>query len=202
MQTEILPLSPLEIRDNLRAWVEERQPLKDDAIFINELGFYNKLENRTVDMAYRADLVLVNTRLIGFEIKSEKDNLKRWDSQKIAYTNVFDEVWLCTHCKHLDKALQSTPAHIGVVSVNRSNELELVREAVTSHGMNNIYDLSSMLWKDELIDLAMRHGIQWKSRTTKREARHILMNELTIQEVMAFVIERLQFRKNIANIDS
>lgn len=202
MKVEITPLSPIDIRDNLRVWREKRQPLEGDDIFINELGFYNKLEDCTVDMAYRADLVLASSRLIGFEIKSEKDNLKRWDSQKIAYTNVFDEVWLCTHCKHLDKAMLSTPDHIGVIAVNRSNELEIVREAVTDHGMNNIYDLSSMLWKDELIELAVRHNIKWKSRITKREARHILMNELTIQQVTVFVIEKLQFRKNIANVDS
>lgn len=189
-------LNALQIRDSLRLWIAGNTNMQDSDIFINELGFYNKIPDRTVDNAFRADLVLATDALVGFEIKSEKDSLKRWEAQKIAYTNVFDEVWLCAHHKHLDKAIATTPDHIGLIAVNNSNALEVVRRSVVGHGMNNAYDLSSMLWRDELDELAALHGIKWKSRTTKRQAREIVMTELAIDDVRRFLIKRLKIRKN------
>lgn len=190
------PLSALDIRDSLTSWETHNRLLSDTDFFINELGFYNKIPDETMDIAYRADLVLASDKLIGFEIKSEKDTLKRWESQKLAYTNVFDEVWLCTHSKHLKKAMATTPDHIGVLVVDDCNSLELVRKAVVGHGLNNTYDLSSMLWREELNELAQLHNIKWKSRTNKKQVREILAAELTLNIVMDFLIEKLSIRKN------
>ena len=51
-------------------------------------AFWNKDPESTVDCSFRADLALANGRLVGFEIKSQKDSLKRWTSQMMAYNNV------------------------------------------------------------------------------------------------------------------
>ena len=189
-------LSAVEIRDNLTSWELSRRLLSDSHFFINELGFYNKVEDSTVEAAYRADLVLASDKLVGFEIKSEKDTLKRWEAQKQAYTNVFNEVWLCCHHKHSSKAIANTPDHIGLLVVDDANNIELVRKAVIGHGLNNTYDLSSMLWREELDELGALHGIKWKSRTNKKEVREILAVELTLDTVMDFVIHKLNIRKN------
>lgn len=190
------PLSPLQIKAMVEDWSRGYHAITDDDLFIGELGFYNKLPDSTVDQAFRADLVVVNSGLIGFEIKSEKDNLKRWDAQKIAYTNVFNEVWLCCHHKHIKKAMVDMPKHIGILTINAENRLEITRLAVKDHGLNNTYDLSSMLWREELNELANLHKIKWKSRTNKREARAIIMKELSISDVMGFLIKKLKIRKS------
>lgn len=189
-------LSPIEIRELLKVWVNDKFELKANDILIDELGFFNKDKGSTVDNSYRADLVLANGRLVGFEIKSEKDTLKRWEVQKTAYTNVFDEVWLCTHSKHLERALQITPNHIGVILVDNFRSLAVVRNSKNNHGMNNVYDLTGLLWRNEINELASLYNIKIKSRATKREARDILAERLSLEEVRDFTLHKIKIRKS------
>lgn len=189
-------LNPIEIRESLKIWVTQRFELGKGDILIDELGFYNKSPSSTVDKSFRADLALANGRLVGFEIKSEKDSLKRWEAQKVAYTNVFDEVWLCSHAKHLSKAIETTPDHIGVILVDNFHSLAVVRKATSSHGMNNIYDLAGLLWREEINELAEMHSVKIKSRATKREARETLAAQLALEEVRNFVLCKLKLRKS------
>lgn len=189
-------LGPIEIRESLKVWVKKMFGLDKDDILINELGFYNKCMSSTVDKSFRADLALANGRLVGFEIKSEKDSLKRWESQKVAYTNVFDEVWLCTHVKHMNNALEITPKHIGLILCDNFSSMTVYRKAVRCHGMNNIYDLAGLLWRAEIDELAKLHRIEIKSRTTKREAREILAEQLELEDVRRFVLNKLKVRKS------
>lgn len=188
-------LSPIDIRLALRSWVEERFKINQNDLLIDELGFSNKDPNSTVDSSFRADLTLANGRLVGFEIKSEKDSLKRWRSQMNAYLNVFDEVWLCVHGKHLESALNITPKNIGIIVVDNFESLALVRVA-KNQSLNNAYDLSGLLWREELNDLAKMHGIQVKSRTTKNEVREILAENLDIEIIRTFVLKQLKIRKS------
>ena len=189
-------LGPIEIREILKIWIEKMFDLSKGDILINELGFYNKSVSSTIDKSFRADLALANGRLVGFEIKSEKDSLKRWDAQKVAYTNVFDEVWLCTHVKHMNTALENTPKHIGLILCDNFNSMTVYRKAVRCHGMNNIYDLAGLLWRTEIDELAELHKIKMKSRTTKREAREILAEQLVLEDVRHFVLHKLKIRKS------
>lgn len=190
------PLSPNNIREKLHQWVNESFSLSEHDILINELGFYNKDPLSTVDNAFRADLVLATNRLVGFEIKSEKDTLKRWTAQMLAYSNVFDEVWLCVHSKHIEKSIQVTPKHIGILMIDSFGSIAIVRSS-TQHKKNNIYDLSSMLWKDELIELACKYNLNAKSKMTKRQIRALLSERLTMNQVCDFTIGRLKVRKTL-----
>ena len=189
-------LNPIEIRETLREWVDNKFSLNENDVLINELGFYNKDKNSSVDNSYRADLVLANGRLVGFEIKSEKDSLKRWETQKVAYTNVFDEVWLCTHGKHLEKALASTPKHIGIILVDNTKSIAIAREAKKNHGLNNVYDLIGLLWREEVDELSKLYDIPIKTRATKKEAREILAKEISLQDARQFTLSKLKLRKS------
>ena len=188
-------LSPIDIRLALRGWIVERFKINQNDLLIDELGFSNKDPNSTIDSSFRADLALANGRLVGFEIKSEKDNLKRWITQMDAYLNVFDEVWLCVHGKHLESALTITPKTIGIIVVDNYESLALVRSA-KKQSSNNAYDLSGLLWRDELNDLASQHKIQIRSRTTKNEVREILAKNLDIEIIREFVLKQLKIRKS------
>lgn len=193
-------LSPIDIRCHLRTWVEDKFQLTNHDILINELGFFNKNPNSMIDNNYRADLALANGRLVGFEIKSEKDTLKRWEIQKVAYSNVFDEVWLCVHSKHLEKALAMTEQHIGILLIDNYGSLAVVRQATKNHGFNNIYDLSGLLWREEIDELTKSYKIKVKSRTTKKEVREMLAEHLSLEQVRDFVLQKIKLRK--ANLDN
>lgn len=189
-------LGPDDIRTALRSWVHEKFELKYNDILINELGFWNKDPKSTVDCSFRADLALANGRLVGFEIKSQKDSLKRWESQMTAYSNVFDEIWLCSHGKHLHRALDITDKHIGVLVVDDSGSISIVRYASENKKLN-FYDLSGLLWKDELLAFASLNNIvEVKSRMTKNEIRDILSIYSSLNDLKPYVLQRLKERKS------
>lgn len=194
-------LGPNDIRIALRSWVQNKFELKKDDLLINELGFWNKDPESTVDNSFRADLALANGRLVGFEIKSEKDSLKRWVSQMTAYNNVFDEVWLCVHGKHLEGVLKITKKHIGILLIDDYKSLAVVRHA-KANSSNNIYDLSGLLWREELNTLAKLYNIKISSRTTKNEVREILANELPKEIVRDYVLKQIKLRKGYQDSNS
>ncbi|MDC4753649.1 sce7726 family protein [Acinetobacter baumannii] len=189
-------LGPDDIRTALRNWVYKKFELKQNDILINELGFWNKDPESTVDCSFRADLALANGRLVGFEIKSQKDSLKRWTSQMIAYNNVFDEIWLCSHGKHLHRALDITDKHIGVLAVDDSGSITVVRYAAENRKLN-FYDLSGLLWKEELLAFAsLNNIIEVKSRMTKNEIRDILSKCSNLNKLKPYVLQKLKERKS------
>ncbi|MEX8062818.1 sce7726 family protein [Acinetobacter baumannii] len=189
-------LGPNDIRTALRNWVYKKFELKQNDILINELGFWNKDPESTVDCSFRADLALANGRLVGFEIKSQKDSLKRWTSQMMAYNNVFDEIWLCSHGKHLDRALDITDKHIGVLAVDDSGSITVVRYAAENTKLN-FYDLSGLLWKEELLAFAaLNNIIEVKSRMTKNEIRDILSKYSSVNKLKPYLLQKLKERKS------
>jgi hypothetical protein len=195
MFNEQLALKPNEIRSVLRNWVTDKFQLKHDDILIDELGFSNKDPNSTVDSSFRADLALANGRLVGFEIKSEKDSLKRWTAQMQAYSNVFDEVWLCTHNKHLLNAIKITPQHIGIMVIDDFKSIAVVRGS-SKHPLNNVYDLTGLLWREEINQLLKNHNLKISTRATKNEVRLFISQSLTLNEVRPFVLQQLKYRKS------
>lgn len=187
-------LSPVDIRLNLREWVECRMGLSPTDVLIDELGFVNRAKDKAPDYTYRADLALANGRLVGFEIKSGADTLKRWPDQSQAYLRVFDEVWLCTHGKHLEKAMAITPKQAGVLLVDDYGALAIVREAKKSKDVD-AYDLSGLLWKEELLDLCVLSQIETKSRDTKSVLRLKVSEKLDLDSIRSYVLGRLKVRK-------
>lgn len=191
------PISVQHINQLLHAWIETNYLFKDDTALINELGFYNRDPDSQVNKAFRADVVLACDKLIGFEVKSEKDSLKRWPSQSIAYSNVFNKVWLCTHSKHLVSALSTTPKHIGILLIDDLGSIAIVRTS-SANPAQNTYDLATMLWKEELIELSKLHDIMVKTSMTKRVLRELIQEHLSTDQVCEFVIKRLKARKGTA----
>ena len=62
-----------------------------NAMVIDELGLHHG--------SCRADIAIVNGRMIGYEIKGETDTLKRLSDQVRAYNAVFDRAAIITTSK-------------------------------------------------------------------------------------------------------
>lgn len=75
-------------------------------------------EMPVVSMSRRADLVVANGHLIGFEIKSDGDKTSRLHGQLAAYSQAFEGIVLVTGAKHLQECLEGTPSSVGVVAVD------------------------------------------------------------------------------------
>lgn len=187
-------LSPGEIRNQLVGWIRSNFDLKEGDILINELGFYNKSPNSTVDQIFRADLAVANGRLAAFEIKSGADSLKRWDAQMIGYLNVFDEVWLCCHGKHLQKAIEVTNKDIGILIVDDLGSIAIVRYA-QKNKLVNVYDLSGLLWREEINEFCKEFGISVTSRMTKKDVRDVMVEKACLDALKKFVLQKIKVRK-------
>lgn len=99
------------IKMHLIKWLNDRAML-NNAVLINELPVAD--ESRE-NFARRIDLSVANGKLLGFEIKSEFDNLDRLTGQVELYHKRFDKVFIVCAKKHTNKILKITNQAIGVI---------------------------------------------------------------------------------------
>lgn len=90
-----------------------------DSIVISELTVGN--------YANRADIVLVNSRLHCFEIKTSRDRLLRLEDQIQSYSDCFDLITVVVATTHLEKIGKSVPDYIGIIEIFGNNENILFR---------------------------------------------------------------------------
>lgn len=76
----------------------------------------------------RADLVILNGTATVYEIKSERDSLKRLDSQLEAYRQVFAQVCVIASEEFVDRTLQLSPSDVGVLALGSRHRITTVRK--------------------------------------------------------------------------
>ena len=77
-----------------------------------------------------ADLVFLNGTSKVFEIKTELDNLSRFDSQVNDYRKVFKQIYIVTHISLVDKFSQAIDSNVGIIVLTKNKTLKIVREAL------------------------------------------------------------------------
>ncbi len=120
----------------------------DDTVIVSEMPVFS--------MSRRADIVMANGRLIGFEIKSDGDKTSRLSGQLAAYQEAFEGIVVVTGAKHLEECLKSTPETVGLVAIDQiENSLPIARlvrkpflrmmsteEAITQMRADELYKLT------------------------------------------------------------
>lgn len=144
----------------------------------------------------RADVVVVNGALHGYEIKAACDSLSRLPRQVDFYGRVFDFASLVVAEKHLSAALQVVPDWWGVYQVCGSEELELLeRRGPQSNPNQDIRCVSQLLWRDEALALLVSRqaakGILTKPR---RYAWDAVCEVFSASEIRDAVRQRLKER--------
>lgn len=177
--------NPDHIRELLKTWVAKTMPHAGDDVFIGELCFVNK--------ARRADLVHANGQLTAFEIKSAADTLTRWVGQQDAYLSCFDQVWLCCHSRHVEKAFQITCKSVGMLVVDDLGSIAVVRPAAHNNRRDK-FVLSGLLWRAELDDICKKHGVQARSSMRIKEVRLQVAEALDWDTIRDEVLNRLKVR--------
>lgn len=150
---------------DVRAAIAERVMTSDGTMrIVHELAL--------CQAAARIDVAVVEpARMVGWEIKTETDGLRRLPRQEAVYSRIFDRVWLAAHAKHLPAALDLVPDWWGVQRVEqRSTGCHLIQ--VRPSRLNRSIDLRALtclLWRDEVLDeldsLGLAHGL---ARAPKR----------------------------------
>lgn len=170
------------------------KPAHDDlnTFVVDELG----LKNGQI----RADIAVLNGKLIGYEIKTENDSLLRLPAQVEAYNEVFEQAYLIVSKNHLQKAIETIPNWWGIYTITSLGENEFsfsyYRKAKSNKQLNS-FSLAQLLWKDEALEVAnvfLRHNI--KTKTSKHEVYDVISGTCSRKKLSKIVIGYLKQRTN------
>jgi hypothetical protein len=145
----------------------------------------------------RIDVIVVNSELCGYEIKSDEDTLKRLLGQAETYGQVLDRATLVTTGRHTDHALAMLPNWWGII-VARTEHGHICLDSVREPALNSQHialSLAQLLWREEALEeLRLRN----KSRGLSNKARYYLWvaltNALSLDELRSVVCARLKAR--------
>ena len=155
-------LGDSEIRSILRTRLSQKYTDESRTVLIEELGLCRG--------QVRVDLSVVNGLLHGYEIKSDRDSLRRLDGQVELYGKVFDRATLVVGERHLTEAFDSVPEWWGVLLAHRSAkglQLKTVRSP-RSNPQKDPRALVELLWRDAAMALLEKRdaaqGVRGKPR--------------------------------------
>lgn len=107
----------------------------------------------------KADLAILNGTATVYEIKSERDSLSRLSNQLENYKKVFAKIYVIAGENHIETILQSTPVNVGVMCLNRRNQITRIRDA--SDGASTVCPVAifESLRSDEAREILSSLGI-------------------------------------------
>lgn len=99
----------------------------------------------------RADVAVIGALMQGYEIKTERDTLKRLPRQSEAYARVFDRCHAVLAERHVKHAMDMLPSSWGVLVIETEPYLSFrpIRPAVINEAVDAEV-LVRLLWKDEV----------------------------------------------------
>ncbi len=145
-------------RQRLRATREHAETL-----VVDELGIdHGKL---------RADIAVVNGRMIGYEIKSDQDSLVRLRGQIAGYSRVFDYAHVVATDRHLRRATSMVPRWWGIIAVSigpRGGLRFMTVRRAHQNPKRSAIAIARLLWRDEIVALLSSLGMHGKSLRRER----------------------------------
>jgi len=149
--------------------------------------------------AVRADVALVNGHLEGFEIKAERDTLKRLPAQVEAYNQVFEFSWVVTTPGHLSGVREVVPKGWGLLVAKaneQGGELVQVRRA-QRNSRRSTEHLARLLWREDALAqleaLGLSKGMKFKPKIVLFAA---LAEAMTADALSTYVRTCLKSRAN------
>lgn len=190
-------LSDTDIRPALKAHLLAEHMDDAGAVLFDELGICRG--------QVRIDLAVVNGILHGFEIKSDRDSLRRLAGQADIYSKVFDRTTLVVGERHLDEALKIIPFWWGVWRVEST--CKGPRFKVARRGTKNVNVdarlLVELLWLDEAVTLLEQRGA---ARGIKGKPRSVVWDriceQLCTKDIATAVREHLKARAALLSLSS
>jgi hypothetical protein len=176
-----------------------------EAVLRQVAGAYRKDRNTIVVAelglcrgSARIDLAVVDGSLDGYEIKSERDTLRRLPAQVRTYGRVLDRVTIVCGRRHVDSVAALVPPWWGITkAMGTSAAVELQR--LRAPAANPSVDPSAvvqLLWRDELLAEAYElHGPRGLSRRTRYQLGELLVRELPVEALGRRVRDRLRARR-------
>jgi hypothetical protein len=154
-----------DIRIVLKAELMRRYAKDNNTLVLDEVGIRHG--------AARIDLVVVNHQLHGYEIKSDRDSLRRLPDQIRAYNSIMDRVTLVVGYRHACEALKMVPEWWGVKLAEAKKQSGTVVLSGARSARNNpkvdMYAAVTLLWRGEALaileEMDAAGGVRSKRRS-------------------------------------
>jgi len=176
-----------EIRPALRQHLLRCHGHDGDTVLVEELGLCRG--------QVRVDLAVVNGSLHGFEIKSDRDSLRRLSVQVDVYSQVLDRATLVVGDRFAPLAASLVPPWWGIVRVSRKASglrFTTVRRA-RSNPHRSARVLAELLWSAQALELLERRGA---AKGMRGKPRRVLWDRVcecfSVDEIAEAVRRRLK----------
>lgn len=141
-----------------------------------------------------ADVVALYREAHCYEIKGCADKIERVLTQGSFYNAAFRKITLVTTMRHLDKALEITHSHWGIMVADRQDErinIRSIRPARNNPGFDK--ELASLtLWKSEMLSLLDQDQLKKKPRAF---LAHLLAESKKKTQLSTEICDKLIGRK-------
>jgi len=152
----------------------------------------------------RADIAVIGPTMDGFEIKTERDNLKRLPRQAAAYSRLFDHCYVVLADRHVREAVDILPSWWGMILIRGETTptFECLREAHVNRDVDP-ETLVRLLWRDEVHAVLCALGAPPEPKAGRFRMWGELLELVDIEVLKAAVREALIRRDpNLARISS
>jgi hypothetical protein len=180
------------IRENFHRKVLRRFHGAPGVLVLDELGLKHG--------KCRADIALVNGRLIGYEIKSDEDSLDRLEEQVQFYSAVFDRATIIVAARHVKPVRSLVPKWWGIVVGKPRGKTQVNFETLRRAELNrkvDPYAVAQLLWSVEAATILRELG---EPQSMLRQRRSFLYQRLadllSLAELRRRVTTCLKSRKN------
>lgn len=154
----------------------------------------------------RIDIAVINDILHGYEIKSDRDTLKRLSEQMNEYNDVFDKITLVVGKCHLYNAINIIPDWWGIViakiDINRNVVFHIIREADYNPEQKGV-PIARLLWREEALRILESQnkatGFRSKPRNLIYERLVSVLDKETLKEMVkdTLLISRKDWRSDV-----
>jgi len=181
-----------EIRQALRLRLLKQHAKQSNTVFIEEFGICRGQR--------RIDLAVVNSCFHGYEIKSDRDTLRRLENQVDLYSKVLDRATIVVGERYQSEAMDVVPNWWGVLLVHpgaKSPRFKVVRRAQKNPGLEP-RSLVELLWLADAVALLDQRNA---ARGIRGKPRRIVWDKVCesfqVHEIAAAVREHLKARRGL-----
>jgi len=179
------------IRDLFHRNVLEQAHAESQTLVLDEFSLQNG--------GCRADIAVLNGKMIGYEIKTDRDTLTRLEAQVIAYSEVFDNAYIIVGEKYLKKVKQVIPDWWGIFLIVTAGEniysFKQIKKSKKNVNKNKL-GILQLLWKDEIIKILDSYaGISAPHRATKKELYQLVLTRLSDKTLSKLALQFLKSRE-------
>lgn len=139
----------------------------------------------------RADIAVINGSMIGYEIKSDVDTLKRFCLQIETYDAIFDRSSVILTAHHLDEAMNTIPGWWGVIfaeEITRGNiQFRYLRHPRLNANTND-YSIAQLLWRNEAQEILIKLGFRGAELRKSRALLYQEIIELLTQSALKLIV--------------